>query len=320
MDQIKVEAPASSANLGPGFDVFALALDSPRDRVKLRIGSGARRRGPSVKMARVTGLEVPGSEAENGARVVCLEMAKHLGIKDEITVELDKRVPIGQGMGSSGASAAAAAVAMNELLGLGLTPDELIYYAGKGEAAMSGSPHYDNVSASILGGFVAVRGGKGKERPTAVRFDPPAGVAVCVATPVVTLPRRKTEYARSLLPESVTLETLVANVANASLMVSGFAKKDIKLIGKGMTDRAVEQARKAMIPGYDRVRSRAMGAGAVGVCISGAGPSMLAIVDRRSGDPEKVLEAMLGAFRHEKVESGGYVTRIGKGARVVKGS
>ena len=151
----------------------------------------------------MSGLDVPKAEAENGACVVCLEMVKKLGIRKEITIELEKRVPIGLGMGSSGASAAAAAVAMNQLLGLGLCEDELIYYAGKGEAVTSGSPHYDNVSASILGGFVVVRGGAG-ERPTAVRFAPPAGLAVCVATPTVNLPARKTEYARSLLPRSVS--------------------------------------------------------------------------------------------------------------------
>jgi homoserine kinase len=319
LDQIRVEAPASSANLGPGFDVFALALDSPKDIVRLRLGRAPGARTPSVRMAKVTGLEVPKAETENGACVVCLEMARQLGVKKEIVVELEKKVPIGLGMGSSGASAAAAAVAMNELLGLGLTSDELIFYAGKGEGTTSGTRHYDNVAASILGGFVVVKGGAG-ERPTAVRFDPPTGLALCVATPVVSLPRRKTEYARSLLPSSVPLETLVANVANASLMVSGFAKKDIKLIGRGMTDRAVEQARKSMIPGYDRVRSRAMGAGAEGVCISGAGPSMLAIVDKRRSQPKEVLDAMLAAFGHEGLESSGYVTRIGKGAKVVKSS
>jgi homoserine kinase len=316
LDQIRVEAPASSANLGPGFDVFALALDSPRDTVRLRLVKSPRARTASVRMGKLTGLEVPKAEAENGACIVCLEMAKTLGLRGEIVVELEKRVPIGLGMGSSGASAAAAAVAMNELLGLGLSEDELIFYAGMAEGATSGSRHYDNVAASILGGFVIVRGGAG-ERPSAVRFDPPAGLAICVATPVVSLPARKTEYARSLLPGSVSLNTLVANVANASLMVSGFAKKDIKLIGKGMTDKAVEQARKPMVPGYDLVRSRALGAGAEGVCISGAGPSMLAVVDKRRSRPKKVLEAMQAAFRQEGAKSSGYVTRVGKGARVV---
>jgi len=267
-------------------------------------------------MGKVTGFKVPKTEAENGASIVCLEMAKGLGVRGEIVVELEKRVPIGVGMGSSGASAAAAAVGMNELLGLGLSRDELIFYAGMAEGATSGSRHYDNVAASILGGFVIVRGGAG-DRPSAVRFDPPAGLAICVATPVVSLPRRKTEYARSLLPRSVSLQTLVENVANSSLMVSGFAKKDVKLIGKGMTERAVEQARKPMVPGYDLVRSKALAAGAEGVCISGAGPSMLAVVDTRKNRPKSVLDAMQAAFRHEGAKSSGYVTRVGKGARVV---
>ena len=316
MDQIRVEAPASSANLGPGFDVFALALDKPRDTVRLRFVKSPRARTASVKMGKLTGLEVPKAEAENGACIVCLEMAKGLGVKGEIVVELEKRVPIGLGMGSSGASAAAAAVAMNKLLALRLSQDELIFYAGKAEGATSGSVHYDNVAASILGGFVVVRGAT-TERPTAVSFDPPAGLAICVATPVVSLPARKTEYARSLLPASVSLETMVENVGNASLMVSGFAKKDIKLIGKGMTEKAVEQARKPMIPGYDLVRSRALAAGAEGVCISGAGPSMLAVVDKGRSRPKQVLEAMQAAFRQEGAKSSGYVTRVGKGARVV---
>ena len=318
MDQIRVEAPASSANLGPGFDVFALALDTPRTPWV----AAQTQETPvcaSVKMAKVTGLQVPRSEAENGACIVCLEMAKSSGSRARSSSSLTRGSRSGLGMGSSGASAAAAAVAMNELFGLGPHRDELIFYAGKAEGSTSGSQHYDNVAASILGGFVVVRGGDG-ERPTAVRFEPPAGLAVCVATPVVSLPQRKTEYARSLLPGSVGLETLVANVANASLMVSGFAKKDIKLIGKGMTDRAVEQARKTMIPGYDRVRSRAIEAGAEGVCISGAGPSMLAIVDKRRSQPKKVLEAMMAAFGQEGAKSSGYVTRIGRGARVVKSS
>jgi homoserine kinase len=316
LEQIRVEAPASSANLGPGFDVFAIALDSPRDTVRLRHVDSSGARTASVRMGKVTGFEVPRTEAENGACVVCSEMAKALDVKGVIFVELQKRVPIGQGMGSSGASAAAAAVGMNALLKLKLSNDELIFYAGMGEGATSGSPHYDNVAASILGGFVIVRGGA-NERPSALSFGPPASLAVCVATPVVSLPGRKTEYARSLLPESVPLETLVANVGNASLIVSGFARRDIKLIGKGMTDRAVEQARKSMIPGYDLVRSSAMDAGAEGVCISGAGPSMLAVVDNRRTRPRKVLDAMQEAFRREGATSTGYVTRVGSGARVV---
>ena len=314
MNQVWVEAPASSANLGPGFDAFGVALERPTDRVRLRAKPSSSSR-PSVKITKVTGLKVPSSESENGAGVVCLEMAKRLGVKKDLELELEKRVPIGKGMGSSGASAAAAAVAMNELLGLGLDDDELIFYAGMGEGATSGSPHYDNVAASVLGGFVVVRC---NDRPSAVRFDPPARLALCVATPVVKIPRRKTEYARSLIPSSVPLSTFVANMSNASLMVAGMARQDIALMGKGMVDEIVEPARKVMIPGYALVRAKAMKAGAEGVCISGAGPSMLAIVDKKKRDPKKVLEAMRVGFEEGGADSTGYVTRVGEGARVVK--
>ena len=87
-----------------------------------------------------------------------------------------------------------------------------------------------------------------------------------------------------------------------------------------MIDKAVEQARKSMIPGYDHVRSSAIEAGAAGVCISGAGPSMIALVDKKLTAPAKVLEAMRGAFEEEGVKSSGYVSKIGGGARVVKDS
>jgi homoserine kinase len=316
LEKTRVEAPASSANLGPGFDVFALALEKPRDVVGLRLeGSGQRK--ATVRMGSLTGLEVTKSEAENGACVVCADMAEQFGVRGEIVVDLDKRVPIGRGMGSSGASAAAAAVAMNELFALGLAQDELIFFAGRGEGATSGSRHYDNVAASIVGGFVVVRGGA-TEKPTATRFDPPSSLAVCIATPMVDLPRRKTEYARSLVPDPVPLEAVVANIASAGLMVAGMAKKDIRLIGRGMVDRIVEPARKKMIPGYDAVRSLAAKAGAEGVCISGAGPSMLAIVDKKKSDPKEVLEAMVAGFKKGGAKSSGYVTKVGEGARVVK--
>jgi homoserine kinase len=339
LEEVWVEAPASSANLGPGFDTFALALEKPSDMVHLR----ATGRGElSITIREVTGLRVPASAGENGAGVVCQEMAKTFGVKGLIELDLQKGVPIGQGMGSSGASAAAAAVAMNELLGLRLSSDELVYYAGMGEAVTSGAPHYDNVAASLLGGFVIVRegimieapspvseasaggkvrgdeGGSGGARPFTVRFDPPEGVALCIATPVVRLPPRKTEYARSLIPSSVPLRSLVANVANSCLMVAGFAKQDIGLIGKGMMDVVVEQARKVMIPGYDYVRSMAIEAGAAGVCISGAGPSMLAIIDSKKSEPGKVIEAMQAGFKRGGSDSSGHVTRIGGGARVVE--
>lgn len=306
--KVTVEAPASSANLGPGFDVFALAFDRPRDRVALS-SEGAEQL--SVEIKNWGDVTTPLEAAKNGAGAVCLAIARDFGIKKRIAVEITKGVPIGLGMGSSGASAAAAAFGMNELFALGMSNDDKIYYAGKGEEVTAGSAHYDNVSASVLGGFVVVRD---TGRPSAIRFDPPSDLVLVMVTPVLKLPERKTEYTRSVLPKVVELKRMVSNVANASLIVSGFAIGDIEMIGTGMDDKVVEQARKKLIPGYDSVKRHALEAGAAGVCISGGGPSMLALLDRTKHDPRAVMDNMVAGFGEEGVESDGFVTKVGGGA------
>ncbi len=311
MKKITVEAPASSANLGPGFDVFALALARPSDKITLRSEKPGRL---TVRIRQVSGTTIPVTAAKNSAGAVCLAMAEDCGIRGSITVEISKGVPIGRGVGSSGASAAAAAVAMNELFDLDMGSDDLIFYAGKGEEAASGAAHYDNVSASLLGGFVVVVAGS---RPSAIRFDAPKNMSLCIVTPVVKLPERKTEYARSLVPKTVELKMMVSNVANASLVVSGFARGDTGLIGRGMNDNVIEEARKKMIPGYDAVRRSATEAGAAGACISGAGPSILAVVDRGKARPTVVLDAMVSRFERDGVKADGFVTKVGDGAREI---
>jgi homoserine kinase len=308
---ITVEAPASSANLGPGFDVFALALARPSDKVTLW---SEKSRELSVGIRPVAGATIPVVAAKNSAGAVCLAIAQDHGIEGRISVEISKGVPIGMGMGSSGASAAAAAVAMNDLFDLDMSNDDLIFFAGKGEEVASGTAHYDNVSASVLGGFVVVVGGR---RPSAIRFDAPEKMSLCVVTPAVELPERKTEYARSLVPKTVELKMMVSNVANASMIVAGFARGDTGLIGRGMNDRVVEEARKSMVPGYDAARKSATEAGAAGVCISGAGPSILAVVDRGKARPGAVLDAMVSSFERDGLKADGFVTRVGDGAREI---
>jgi homoserine kinase len=306
--KVTVEAPASSANLGPGFDVFALAFDRPRDRITLRSESAKKL---SVSIENMGDIKTPEVAARNGAGAVCVAIARNFGIRKRIAVEIAKGVPIGQGLGSSGASAAAAAFGMNELFGLGMSGDDMVFYAGKGEEVTAGAAHYDNVSASVMGGFVVV---KVNGRPSVIRYDPPADLVLVLVTPVLRLPERKTEYTRSVLPKAVALNMMVSNVANASLIVSGFARGDITMIGSGMRDKVVEEARKKLIPGYDSVKKHALEAGAAGVCISGAGPSMLAVLDRSKQDARAVMDNMVAGFGEAGIESDGFVTKVGGGA------
>lgn len=312
MKKVTVEACASSANLGSGFDVFAIALKEPVDRLTVSFRRGAVLR---VDVGVPDGLGLPAEKRENVAWVVAHEACTEHGIRGDVEIKIEKKVPIGLGIGSSAASAAACAVAVNTLFDLGLGLEELLKLAGKGEGAVSGSVHYDNVSAAVCGGFVIVRAWPA---PSVVRFEPPRWLRLCIATPDVKLPPRKTEYARSILPKEVKLSAMSKAIAMASTLVAGFATGDVEKIGEGMHDEVVEPVRSGLIPGYERVKKAAKRSGASGVCISGAGPSVLAVVDSSRADPNVVLSSMLDCFRSAGVGASGFVTAAGKGARVVE--
>jgi homoserine kinase len=111
---------------------------------------------------------------------------------------------------------------------------------------------------------------------------------------------------------------MVRNVGNAAAMVSGFASSDVDLIGRSMSDAVVEPARASMIPGYLRVKENALKAGACGVTISGAGPAMLAVVNKKSGDSAKVATAMKEGFESAGFEAIAFATRPGRGVYLVE--
>jgi homoserine kinase len=137
-----------------------------------------------------------------------------------------------------------------------------------------------------------------------------------VAFPMMDVPRRKTEFARGVLPEQVSLKSVVHNVSNASLIVAGMFSGDVAMIAQGIHDAIVEPARKHLIPGYDAVRRRAMDAGALAVTISGAGPSMISFLKTgKSG--KRVAQAMAEGFKEAKLQSRTFICRPSRGARVI---
>ncbi len=225
-----------------------------------------------------------------------------------MSLRLHKRVPVGVGLGSSAASSAAAAVGVDSLFSLKLPPARLIRYAGEGEKLASGKAHYDNVAACVLGGFIiASKGGF-------VRMDPPPSLALCLAIPALDLPPRKTEYARSLLPTSLSLARVVEATAGAAAMVHGFAVGDVGKIGSAMEGGFVDSYRARMVPGFSEARTAALKAGAAGVCISGAGPALLGLTTRHNA--KAVLGAMVRTFGRAGVNCEGFVTKIGRGCKV----
>jgi homoserine kinase len=311
MKSCSAAAPCSTANLGPGYDVFGLALDALEDKVKV---SRTYPDGGGRITIKNSDQAIPSMPESNSAGLVVKKMMQDFEISDSTEIEVTKGVPSGYGVGSSAASAAAAAMAFNALYDLRIDRNRLVEYAAEGEVASAGTKHYDNVSASLLGGFVICR--VASDRMQFIRLEPPEDLVLVVAVPCLEVPKKKTEVARSVLPKMVPLKDVVHNISGAATIVAGFALKDVETITRGIDDVIIESARKHLIPGYDSVKQNAISAGALAVTISGAGPSMIAFL-KTNKNAKTVAAAMANGFKEAGVESRTFVCRASKGARLL---
>ena len=311
MKSCSAAAPCSTANLGPGYDVFGLALDAFEDKVKVSRASSDGEGRISIKNS---DQAIPSTPESNSAGLVAKKMMLDFGISYNTEIEVTKGVPSGYGVGSSAASAAAAAMAFNTLYDLKIDKNRLVEYAAEGEVASAGTKHYDNVSASLLGGFVICR--IASDRLQFTRLEPPKDLVLVVAVPWLEVPKKKTEVARSVLPKVVPLKDVVHNISGAATIVAGFALKDVETITKGIDDAIIEPARKHLIPGYNSVKQNAISAGALAVTISGAGPSMIAFL-KTNKNAKTVAAAMVKGFKETGLESRTFVCRASKGARLL---
>ncbi len=258
---VTARAPATIANVGPGFDVFGLAVDGFHDEVRAtEIDEGVELRVPD---------DLPDDPERNTAGLVALELLERYDLPG-VRLELRKGVPVG-GLGSSAASAVAAAVAIDRLFDLGLSEAELLRVAAEGERAAAGEPHYDNVAPALLGGFIIWR----SEREYR-RLSPPRDLRLVTATP--THVRVPTERARRALREDPPgLEDVVNNLSAVALMVHALHEGDAEAFARLMDcDRISEPVRRRFIPGYDRLEEAAREAGALAFTVSGAGPTVVA--------------------------------------------
>ena len=290
---IAVRAPATSANLGSGFDVFGVALSHPADVV-------------AVERAGETTIEVTGTGAqyipEDPESNVVGAVAEALSAPAHIRI--DKGVRPASGLGSSAASAAGAALALDRLYDRGNSREELVPIAAEGEAVVSGTAHTDNVAPALLGGFTI-------SSTDGIRsVDASIPLVACLPDVAVS-----TRDARRVVPETVAIESLVDTVGRASTLTVGMCRSDPELVGEGMIDTVVTPARAELITGYADVKSAALDAGATGVTVSGAGPAILACC--RSKDRQSVAGAMVDAFFEEGIDARAYQTEIGAGATVL---
>lgn len=289
---LSVRAPATSANLGSGFDVFGVALSHPADIV-------------TVERAKQTTIEVVGA----GSQYIPEDPNKNTvgAVVDALDaparIHIDKGVRPASGLGSSAASAAGAALALNELYDRGYSRRELIAVAAEGEAVVAGDGHNDNVAPALLGGFTIAA-------DPITQIDASIPLVVCLPDLVVS-----TGDARDVVPETATIKAMVETVGWAATLTAGMATDDPTLVGCGMDDSIVTPERAALIDGYEQARSAAFDAGATGVTVSGSGPGVIAAC--YPGRRRAIASAMVDAFEAVGVDARAYQTRVGSGATVL---
>jgi len=287
---VKVFAPASIANLGPGFDSLGVALEGIGDTVEAR-----RTETPGVRFIEMTGEKEnipidPGKNCAGRAAESVLKQLKGKAAKEAgLEMKLHKGLPQGSGLGSSAASAVAGAVAAHLLFGSALGSNMLLEAALEGEVLASGGRHADNLAASLLGGFTIVRS---HEPLDVIRLEMPSAFRFVVVLPAMEI---ETRYARSVLPEMIPLRDAAGNWANTAALVAAVAQGKVADFGRAVVDRVVEPVRSKLIPGFAEVKRAALEAGAHGCSISGAGPALFAVATAESA--ERVALAMHAAFQ-----------------------
>ena len=267
MQQVTVFVPASIANLGCGFDIMGMAIESAGDIVRMEMSEG-----DGIEIINKTDYDIPCSVEDNVMTPSIKAMLQDRGVKAHIRVTLMGKIMPGSGIGSSAASASAAVFALNHLLGKPYDSKRLVEFAMEGEALSSGgAKHADNVAPALLGGIVLICSYHPLEYIT-IPF--PKDFCAVVAHPHITV---KTSESRAVLPEKIPLHDAIQQWANVGGLVSGFMKGDMGLVARSMRDVIVEPYRKRFIPGFDQLGERLMAEGGETFNISGSGPSVFAL-------------------------------------------
>ena len=305
MDHATAYAPGSTSNVGPGFDCLGIAITGLGDRVTAR-RTGA----PGVRVRSVSDPRIPTDAKRNTAALAAAEVLQRARSEMGLDLEIEKGLPLSGGLGGSAASAVGGAVAVSALLDDPLETGALLECALEAESRVAGR-HGDNVAPSLLGGAVLVQS---LEPFRHVRLTVHPSLRLVFVMPGYQV---STSRARALLPVAVARPEAVAQAAALAGLVLGLERGDGDLIAASTVDLIAEPGRIPLYPGYAEAREAALGAGAWGVAVSGAGPTLVALApqDRAAGVAEAAAAAYHGL-------SGGpartHVAEVdGEGARIL---
>lgn len=301
VQEVRVFAPATVANVACGYDVLGFAIDAPGDEVVVRHCDK-----PGLHITSITGDDgkLPKAPEKNTAGVAALDLLRHLGMTDRgIEMEIHKKMPFGSGLGSSAASAVAGAYAVNKLIGEPLSKQQLLPFAMTGEASADGAWHADNVAPCLLGGIVFIRS---NEELDVSQLPAPENLWAAVVHPDIEI---LTKVAREILPADIPVANATQQIGNLGGLLCGIIQSDYGLISRSIHDVIAEPRRQKLIPEFYKAKRAAQGAGALGFSISGAGPSVFALCEGEEV-AKKAAAAISQVFADVSLENQSYVSKI----------
>lgn len=260
---VRVQVPATTANMGPGFDTLGMAL-----KMYNIVEMEAAGRGLSIEVDGDGADQIPRDNG-NIVYIAASKVFKTTGYKPNgLKIKISNNIPLARGLGSSAAAIVGGLMASNIISGSKLGDKELLNMATEIEG------HPDNVAPALLGGIIVSVLADGEVRYA--KIDTPTKLRCVVAIPDFTLP---TKLAREVLPQSVSFNDAIYNVSRVSLLVTALIKQDFNLLSTAMEDKLHQPYRSNLVPGMKKVFAAARLAGARGVALSGAGPTLIAFCD-----------------------------------------
>lgn len=282
MTSVKVTIPATTANLGPGFDCLGLALGLYNEVTLDDVGEGL-----SIAIAG-EGQDVLATDDGNLVVRAAESVFRRVGRRPRgLRIRQHNEIPVGSGLGSSAAATVGGILGANALVDGDLSMAEMLQLASDLEG------HPDNTAAALFGGLILVVEVSGTFHVERIKI---ASMEIVVVLPGVEL---ATADARAALPESVPLSDAVFNAGRVGLLVRALEEGDYRKLGMAVQDRLHEQYRIPLIPGMNAAFEAAKETGAVAVALSGAGPSLVAFADRNH---ERIMGAICHAFRQAGIE------------------
>lgn len=279
-----VKVPATSANLGPGFDTLGLALELFL-QVEVELSNYS-----SEIYWQGEGKDTIGDQIDNNLLITAMKKVfREAGLDIPLpSLIIRNEIPIGKGLGSSAAAITAGMFAANRILAGRFSQKTLLKWAVEMEG------HADNIVPAFYGGLTISMIHEDEVFFQKINF--PKGIQLVIAVPDFEMP---TEKSRQLLPQNIALQDMVANLQRACFLLASLANGDVRDINRAMDDLIFQPVRQKNIPGFKQVLENAMQAGALGVAISGSGPSLIAFAREK----DNVGQVMQKAFLQNGIES-----------------